>query len=84
MDSELIKTRIRDAMDKMANNPYGATSQLNTRLALEKLAVVLKEIESFEVELAGKDAVIKELHKDIAYYRKDWKDQMTQDQGLEV
>ncbi|MCP4101723.1 MAG: hypothetical protein GY750_09905 [Lentisphaerae bacterium] len=35
------------------------------------------------IELAGKDAVVKELHEDIAYYRKDRKDQMIQDQGLE-
>ena len=83
MDSELIKTHIRDAMDKLANNPYGATSQLNTRLAMEKMGLALKGIEAFEIELAGKDAVIKELHKEIAYYRKDWKDQMIQDQGVD-
>lgn len=35
------------------------------------------------VELAGKEAVIKALHDDIREYRKDWKDQMIQDQGLE-
>ena len=64
MDSKLIKECIRDAMDKMANNPYGATSQLNTRLALEKLAQALKGIDWFEIELDGKDAVIKELHND--------------------
>lgn len=84
MKSELIKTHIRDAMYKMANNPYGATSQLNTSLAMEKLGMALKGVAELEVELAGKNAVIDELHKDIAYYRKDLKDQMIQDQGLEA
>lgn len=40
------------------------------------------EIRSLQIEMAGKDAVITELHKDIAYYRKDRRDQMIQDQGL--
>lgn len=40
-------------------------------------------IHALRVELAGKEAVIKSLHEDISYYRKDWKDQMIQDQGLE-
>lgn len=35
------------------------------------------------VEIAGKEEAIKELTKDIQYYRKDWKDQMIQDQGLD-
>lgn len=35
------------------------------------------------VELAGKEAVIRQLSEDIAYYRKDWKDQMIQDQELD-
>jgi len=35
------------------------------------------------VEIAGKESVIKQLTEDIRYYRKDWKDQMIQDQGLE-
>ena len=35
------------------------------------------------VELAGKDSVIKALHDDIREYRKDWKDQMIQDQGVD-
>jgi hypothetical protein len=38
-------------------------------------------IHALRVEIAGKNSVIKALHEDIAYYRKDWKDQMTQDQG---
>jgi len=83
MDTRLAKQYIQDAIDKMANNPYGATSQLNTRLAMEKLRDAIEQIDTFVVELAGKEAVIKELHKDIAYYRKDWKDQMIQDQGLD-
>ncbi len=40
-------------------------------------------IDMLRVEVAGKDEVIKALHKDIKYYRKDWKDQMIQDQGIE-
>ena len=38
-------------------------------------------IHALEVELSGKEAVIAALHEDIKYYRKDWKDQMIQDQG---
>lgn len=39
------------------------------------------EIRSLQIEMAGKDAVITELYKDIGYYRKDRRDQMIQDQG---
>ena len=39
-------------------------------------------IHALEAELAGKEAVIATLHEDIKYYRKDWRDQMIQDQGL--
>jgi len=39
-------------------------------------------IDALLIEIAGKEAVIKELENDIKYYRKDWKDQMIQDQGL--
>jgi len=39
-------------------------------------------IDALLIEIAGKEAVIKELENDIQYYRKDWKDQMIQDQGL--
>jgi len=39
-------------------------------------------IAALQIELAGKIAVIKELENDISYYRKDRKDQMTQDKGL--
>ena len=41
------------------------------------------EVKELKIELAGKEAVIKVLHEDISYYRKDWKDKMIQDQGLE-
>lgn len=40
-------------------------------------------IHALRVELAGKEAVIKALHEDIREYRRDWKDQMIQDQGLD-
>ena len=40
------------------------------------------KIRDLTVELAGKDAVIQELRNDIAYYRKDRRDQFIQDQGL--
>lgn len=36
------------------------------------------------IEIAGRDAVIKERQSDIRYYRKDRRDQMMQDQGLPV
>lgn len=35
------------------------------------------------VEIAGKEAIIKELRDDLKFYRSDYKDQMIQDQGLE-
>ena len=40
-------------------------------------------IHALRVEIAGKESVIKALHEDLNYYRKDWKDQMIQDQGLD-
>ena len=40
-------------------------------------------IQLLRIELAGKESVIKELHGDIEWYRKDWKDQMIQDQGID-
>ena len=40
-------------------------------------------IHALRVEIAGKESVIKALREDLSYYRKDWKDQMIQDQGLE-
>ena len=39
-------------------------------------------IHALQVELAGKNSLIDMLHDDMSYYRKDWKDQMIQDQGL--
>jgi len=41
------------------------------------------EVKELKIELEGKEAVINALHEDIAYYRKDWKDQMIQDQGID-
>ncbi len=82
MDRRSIRVYINDAIDKMANNPYGATSQLNTRLAIEKLKLALKEVDKYQIELAGKEAVIRAIEEDISYYRKDWKDQMIQDQDI--
>lgn len=56
-------------------------------------------ITELKIEIAGKEAVIKELEKDVAFYKryqtekyaqqentyhsKDWKEQMIQDQGLD-
>ena len=34
-----------------------------------------------QIAMAGKEEVIKVLQDDLRYYRKDWKDQMIQDQG---
>ncbi len=82
MDRRSIRVYINDAIDKMANNPYGATSQLNTRLAIEKLKLALKEVDKYQIELAGKEAVIRAIEEDISYYRKDRKDQMIQDQDI--
>lgn len=41
------------------------------------------EVRELKIELAGKEAVIKALHEDLSHYRKDWKDQMIQDQGAD-
>ena len=48
-----------------------------------KIMQLENEVKELKIELAGKEAVIKALHEDLSYYRKDWKDQMIQDQGLE-
>ncbi len=42
-----------------------------------------KENKELKIEIAGKESVIKALHEDLSYYRKEWKDQMKQDQGLD-
>ena len=41
-------------------------------------------ISMLQIELAGKEEVIKALTEDIKYYRKDYNDQMIQDQGLDA
>jgi len=55
---------------------YNRTSRFH-----EKMKRAADEIDRLRVEIAGKNEVIKVLHEDIRYYRKDWKDQMIQDQG---
>lgn len=47
-----------------------------------KIMQLENQVKQLKIELAGKEEVIKVLHDDICYYRKDWKDQMKQDQGL--
>ena len=47
-----------------------------------KIMQLENEVKELKIELAGKEEVIKVLYADIKYYRKDWKDQMIQDQGL--
>ena len=39
-------------------------------------------IHALQIELAAKEEVIKVLHNDIRWYRKDWNTSMIQDQGL--
>lgn len=56
------------------NDPYGCRDVSSAEDLIHMLLV----------EIAGKEEVIKELTKDIQYYRKDWKDQMIQDQGLDT
>lgn len=51
------------------------------RAANELEALQLK-LRKLQIELAGKEAVIESLSNDVRYYRKEWKDQMIQDQGL--
>jgi len=56
------------------DDPYGARTVNDAEDLIDRL----------RIELAGKEEVMKALEKDIQYYRKDWKDQMIQDQGLET
>jgi len=42
-----------------------------------------KENEALKIEIAGKEAVIKAMEDDIQYYKKDWRDTLIQDQGLD-
>lgn len=46
---------------------------------LDEVGAQIKEL---RLQLAGKDEVIKMLKDDIKFHRKEWKDQMKQDQGL--
>jgi len=39
-------------------------------------------VNALQLELAAKEEVIKVLHNDIRWYRKDWNTSMIQDQGL--
>lgn len=69
------KSFYRETLDEMLaewNDPLGDRSVSEA----ENL------INALQIELAGKEEVIKELSKDIQYYRKDWKDQIIQDQGI--
>jgi SMC interacting uncharacterized protein involved in chromosome segregation len=38
--------------------------------------------ETLQAELVEKDAAIKKLEEELTYCRKEWKEQMLQDQGL--
>lgn len=60
-----------------------ALRQWDDLYAVHELQEAEEIIHALRVEIAGKESVIKELHKDVSYYRKDWIDQMIQDQGLE-
>jgi hypothetical protein len=61
-----------DELMKGWNYPYKSRTMVNASELINLL----------QIELAGKDAVIKALHEDIAWYRKDKRDEMIQDQGL--
>ena len=50
--------------------------------AQEHIKDLESRVKELILQLAGKESVIKELCADIAYYRKDRRDQMIQDQGL--
>lgn len=52
-------------------------------LGVREMSDAEELIDLLRSELAGKEEVIKALHEDIRYYRKDWKEQMIQDEGLE-
>jgi len=63
-----LKAQIRDWNDPLKSRTMGDADEL---------------IDALRIELAGKESVIKVLHDDIREYRKDWEDQMIQDQGID-
>ena len=60
-----------------------ALRQWDDPYAAHELQEAEEIIHALRVEVAGKESVIKALHADLSYYRKDLKDRMTQDQGLD-
>jgi len=58
-------------------------AEWNDPLGYRDVSSAEELIDQLQIELAGKEEIIKALSKDIQYYRKDWKDQMIQDQGLD-
>ena len=60
-----------------------ALRQWDDPYAVHELQEAEEIIHALRVEIAGKEAVIDTLHEDLSYYRKDWKDQMIQDHGLD-
>lgn len=57
-------------------------SEWNDPRGTRTVVLAAEIINELQIELAGKISIIKVLHDDLSYYRKDLKDQMIQDQGL--
>lgn len=62
-------------------NPAHCENSHHLGQAQEHIKELESRVKELILQLAGKESVIKELRADIAYYRKDRRDQMIQDQG---
>lgn len=60
----------------------GMLTNWNDRPGLRTAKDAEDLIHVLQLELAGKEGLIKVLQDDLRYYRNDWNDQMIQDQGL--
>ena len=73
--------QLAEITELIINHDKANSSERGTYYHAKTLAEIIKRY--IAIQIAGKDEVIKTLHDDIRYYRKDWKDQMIQDQGLD-
>ena len=73
--------QLAEITELILNHDKSNISERGTHYYAKTLAEIIKQY--MAIEIAGRDEVIKQLHDDIRYYRKDWKDQMIQDQGLD-
>ena len=87
MDIELIRSNIDAAMDKIRNNPYGATSIKNTNIAMDKLQEALDETyadgDKYKSRMCGRhndeQKILKKIKRvaSIEEERKEWQQMET-------